>query len=435
MLFRSANLFSAVCAAVTLVVLRRAIALATRAPWCALGAVAFLGVSFPFWSSAVAAEVYTLHGVFIALMLWLGLRWRATRRRRDFLLGALVVGLSFGNHMSSALLVPAIAFFGWRTVRSRPLSLTTWVEGLALSALGPLTYVYLPLRYAAKPAVNWVLNTNMDLTTLEGVLWMVRGRVFNIYMFYYGPLGVLGEIRSFGVLLWQSFTGVGLVAAALGLWVQARRHGTLAVTLGLMAFCHAAFFVNYEVMDKNTMFLPVFLVLAFWLGEALNAGAIRLASLETGRPVAWLPASLTILLVGWLAWSTYPRVNLSRYDEPRTYGERILREAPPGALIVGFWLNITPLLYLQTVEGLRPDVEVFDWGSFGIARQAALRAGGLPKRQARRIARRLIGDRIEFELAAGRTVLATEADDALTERFTLVPRGDIYTLCEAGGCK
>jgi hypothetical protein len=32
-------------------------------------------------------------------------------------------------------------------------------------------------------------------------------------------------------------------------------------------------------------------------------------------------------------------------------------------------------------------------------------------------------------------VLALEDDDVLNQRFTLLPRGDIYTLCEAAGCQ
>ncbi len=430
-----ANLFSALCAAMALVVLRRAIALATGAPWCALGAMAFLGVSFPVWSSAVAAEVYTLHALFVGLMLWLGLRWRGTGSRRDFLLGALVIGLSFGNHMSTSLLIPAIAFFVWRTVRIYRLSLATWIEALALSMIGPLTYLYLPLRYAAGPAMNWMLTAEVDPSRLEGFLWMVRGRMFSVFMFKYGPLDLLGEILAMGGLFWQSFIGIGIVAAAVGLWVQARRDGTLAGTLALIALCHSAFFVNYSVLDKSTMFVPVFLVLAFWIGEALNAGVARLTAGESRWPVGWLAPAVTVLIVGWLAWSTYPRVDLSRYDEPRRFGERVLREAPRDALIVGFWLNVTPLIYLQSVEGVRPDVEIFDWGTYGLSRQDAFIAAGVPSRKARDMARDLIRDRVEIELYTGRTVLALEGDDVLTDRFTLVPRGDIYTICQPGGCK
>lgn len=429
-----ANLFSAVCAALALVALRRAIALATGAPWCALGAVAFLGASFPFWSSAVAAEVYTLHALFLALLLWLGLRWRTTGAHRDFLLGALVIGLSFGNHMSTALLLPAVAFFVWRIARRRPPAAATWIWALALSAVGPLTYAYLPLRYAAAPPLNWLQRHEVDLSTLDGIFWMMRARVFSLYMFAYGPLDLSGEILSFGALLWRSFLGIGVVAAAAGLWFQARRDGTLAGTLGLIALVHTTFFVNYAAVDKEGMFVPVYVVLAFWLAEALNAGAARLGGGEAGWRSGWPSAAVTIFIVGWLAWSTYPRVDLSRYDEPRRFGERVLREAPPDAFIVGAWFNITPLLYLQAVENMRPDVDLFDWGSYSLVRQDALTARGMPRRQARRMAHERTRERVAIQLLTGRPVLALEKGEPFSERFTLVPRGDIFTLCAESSC-
>jgi hypothetical protein len=176
-------------------------------------------------------------------------------------------------------------------------------------------------------------------------------------------------------------------------------------------------------------------VLAFWLAEALGAAADHLAAGDGRRPAAWLLASVTVLIVGWLTWSTFPRVDLHRYDEPRTFGERVLRDAPRDALIAGTWFNITPLLYLQAVEGLRRDVEIFDWGTHSLARQAALTAGGLSRRDARRLARESVRNRIEIEVATGRTVLALENDETLSGAFALEPRGDIFTLCAPEGCR
>ena len=66
-----ANLFSAVCAVGALVALRRALTALTGAPVAAMAAAALLGVSEPFWSQALRAEVYTLHALFLALILGL----------------------------------------------------------------------------------------------------------------------------------------------------------------------------------------------------------------------------------------------------------------------------------------------------------------------------------------------------------------------------
>ncbi len=67
-----------------------------------------------FWFSAVEAEVYAMSSFLMALLLWLGLRWEAEmdkpRGHKWLLLISLVVGLSFGVHILSLLVIPSIVF-------------------------------------------------------------------------------------------------------------------------------------------------------------------------------------------------------------------------------------------------------------------------------------------------------------------------------------
>lgn len=59
-----------------LVALRRVLTALTGEPGAALAATALLGVAEPFWSQALRAEVYTLHALFLALILGLVVQWR-----------------------------------------------------------------------------------------------------------------------------------------------------------------------------------------------------------------------------------------------------------------------------------------------------------------------------------------------------------------------
>ena len=79
----------------------------------------FVGVltftfSDSFWNSAIEAEVYAMASLFIAILLWLGLRWEeemnTPRGNRWLLLISLVIGLSFGVHFMALLTIPAIGF-------------------------------------------------------------------------------------------------------------------------------------------------------------------------------------------------------------------------------------------------------------------------------------------------------------------------------------
>jgi hypothetical protein len=78
-----------------------------------VGALAYT-FSDSFWFSAVEAEVYAMSSFLMALLLWLGLRWEAEmdkpRGNKWLILISLVVGLSFGVHILSLLVIPSIVF-------------------------------------------------------------------------------------------------------------------------------------------------------------------------------------------------------------------------------------------------------------------------------------------------------------------------------------
>jgi len=80
------------------------------------GLVGALAYSFTdsFWFSAVEGEVYAMSSFLMALLFWLGLRWEADMDKpqgnRWLLLISFIVGLSFGVHILSLLVIPSIVF-------------------------------------------------------------------------------------------------------------------------------------------------------------------------------------------------------------------------------------------------------------------------------------------------------------------------------------
>jgi hypothetical protein len=428
-----ANLFSALCAALTLAVLGRAMRWLSGSAGAALASAGLFGVSFPFWSQAVAAEVYPLHTLFVAGMLWLLLAWRASGRPRHFVLLWLAFGLSLGNHMSTLLLLPGLAFFVWREGGGRRLSPGVWALAVGVAGLGPLTYLYLPLRYTAGPSLNYAATIGVDLGTADGVAWMVRGAMFADLMFGYRRAERPGEAFRLGALLGRAFRGAGPALATLGLVEQWRRDRTAAGALALMGGATVVFYVNYRVPDKNTMFLVPLLVTSVWM-----AVGIERVLVWAGRGGARLPRRAVALsaaaLVAVLALANYPRVDLSGNYNVRRYAEAVLAEVGPEAFIVGGWSRITPLAYLQVVEGRRPDVELFDWGLYGLGRRARLRAQGLAPQEARNTALDEILVIVQRELLAGRRVYSLEDNRLLRESFALVRESHVLRVCEPGAC-
>lgn len=88
-----------------------------------VGSLAFT-FSDSFWFNATEAEVYAMASLFIALLMWAGLKWgeemHLPRGNRWLLVISLLIGLSFGVHFMALLTIPSIGliyyFKNYRTV-------------------------------------------------------------------------------------------------------------------------------------------------------------------------------------------------------------------------------------------------------------------------------------------------------------------------------
>jgi len=392
------NIMSAVCAAGTIGVLYSILLHLTRQRATALAASLLFAFSYYFWSQAVVAEVYALHTLLAAGLLWLLLRWEETRA--DGLLAAfgLLYGLSFGNHVSTILLAPAFVLF-LLAVAGRALfhpKRLLFVAGPFVVGLG--IYLYLPLRYLAAPTFNYAGAYDalgnfvpLDMTRPGNLWWLVSGRGFQELMFDYRLAELVEEVGDAAYRLWGNFLGIGLVPGLLGAWAQGRRRPRHLLLFGLVFGANMVFFINYRVVDKATMFGVAYLVWAVWVGEGLawlvrwvqerrhgdarrpSAGGrvpasspaktgsrspTGSSSLPGSHSPAWTWGLVLLAVVALVV--NWPLVNVRTDTRARDRAEVALALARPGAIIFGWWTSAPPMHYLQTVEERRPDVLVIN---------------------------------------------------------------------------
>ena len=156
-------------------------------------------------------------------------------------------------------------------------------------------------------------------------------------------------------VLWRlpwDFLWIGLVLAALGAAVLARRRGAFALAAGLFVVAGLAFATGYQIMDLDAYLLTAVL----GLGIFLAAGLARLAERFGSRPAIGIAAALVVLALG-----THWRAS----DES---GNRLaaalvtdqLGPLPPRAvLFTTLWDYCqSGSYYAQEVEGFRRDVLV-----------------------------------------------------------------------------
>lgn len=129
------NIFSAVWCVASLAFLALTLK-KLRVPALVSAAVlVLLGLTPSIWNYSTFAEVYTLHGFLLAVIMWLLVTIPERPTGPRLCAVWLVAGASLGNHMTSILLVPCLAvwtFLVLRSWRPAPTAISDCVDRLEL---------------------------------------------------------------------------------------------------------------------------------------------------------------------------------------------------------------------------------------------------------------------------------------------------------------
>ncbi len=318
------------------------------------GASLLLGFSETWWSQGVSAEVYALHVLLVTTTLLVFLRAVDDRREALWYAGAFLLGLSFTNHMTTILMVPGLAYIYFSRFGFRRSSWNRLLRLLPVFLLGLSLYIYLPLRAAVPPPLNWG-----DPSTLERLLWHLRGKQYSVWIF--SSTEVAGrQLAHFLSSLPAEFAYLGLIAALAGLvtlW-RASRRGAVA-TLVFFAVC-VLYAVNYDIQDIDSYFLLAYMMIGLWAGCGLLAVGDWLTRSRGWRRA---PAAVLLLSTGFLPLALHYRdVDQSENRLVEDYTHNVFLSLAPNALVLSYqwdyWVSAS--YYYQNVRSVRRDVSVVD---------------------------------------------------------------------------
>lgn len=353
------NLFSAVCAVLALGIFVRTSrwileasgAKEKEATLIPLAAAGIIAVGYPFWGSALSAEVYTLHLLFIAIILHLAIRWALSGDDRLIYLCSLFYGLSSGNHATVALLLPGLLIFFCAKNRE-----ATFRKLLMLGAfflIGFSVYLYLPIRSTTLPNMDWGEPRNLwqmfahmtDRKDAETHADFLTG----------GDWGWGAALKMQGYKILQEITPAGAALALLGTAWNLRRFPLIMILMCFALLPHGIFFIHWS---SGNIHLQLFLVMGFWMAMGMRQLMewTEIRKFRSIRPRNIL-SPLVAGIVAMQIMLNYPRVNLS--DDRRVeYSFRESFEAmEPDALCIAtiFWFHFRTY---QDVMRLREDIAV-----------------------------------------------------------------------------
>jgi hypothetical protein len=361
------NLVSAAAGAVAVANVYLLVRLWLGRAFPAVIAAATLALAHTFWWHASIAETYTLWTALFTGELIMLLQYTRTGRVRYLYLLGLLNGLALAVHMLAAIplvyyAVLLVLLLGKRAIRVRDVAAigVLWVIGA------------LPLEYLI---VTNMATSGQILGTLASAAFGDRwqGAVLNARLSW----GLIRDSLLFPVLNFPTPNGllffVGLYALYKVKPPAAFRNLILALLILFFAFA-----ARYTIADRYAFFIPFYTLTAVVIGWGVHEFLARVRH----RAVPYLVGAFTLLPLGIYATAPvlaeHMRLPLgTRQDIPYrndyeyflrpwrtgyTGAERFAREALAGvghnAVLHADTTTVAPLLYVQEVAGVRPDVQI-----------------------------------------------------------------------------
>jgi hypothetical protein len=369
------NLMSSLSAA-TAAALLAVFALRYRiSPVVAVGAALCFAWMLNTWMSADKADPYSMT-VLIAATLWvMASKWSETADRRWLWGLALLAGLGLGAAGVLAMELPAIVLFVLLMRPKEFLWLPTLIVAGLLGVFGIVAiYTYLPLRSAMHPPLNYG-NTY----TWAGFKFVALGGQVGGIMNYISWEGLRIFKRHFPEAVgwyrdWLGITGLKISSALAlcGLIALALRHWRLALC-AVIGFLIPIYPTLTMPINDTTHYLLIcnwlfFFLVAYGVEELLAIGIKLLLRIPMpGISPALITRTLTALVYVvviaaplYLARVNWAAADMHAYNDAEILSHGALSRVKPNAVVFCWWGPSNALWYARFVEGLRPDVDVYD---------------------------------------------------------------------------
>jgi hypothetical protein len=387
----------------------------------ALGVAAGLGIALTpiVWAVGTHADPHALHFVFIAIILWLLVRWEQARRGtldteraggataladpggpadfagpadaldgpasrhadRLLLAAAVVVGLSVGNHSLTLLLGPPIILF---VLAVEPGILARRRFILANIAAFAIPTVLVRFEMILRGGWFRAPFVYADPSTFTGFWYVTLGAQFHGWLtdpFSNAPKRV-ADLIAIAVDQFGPLTAVIAVAFAVTVVRRPRYALLTGTTVALTCFFNSV----YPDGAIDRYYIGPVLIAWTWLAILgativdLAIGRDRRGPLEPGggqepgrRPVAsprqaLRPIGLVMvaaLLIAPSLAAIPARAESGAIDQTanraaQTWTDEVLGAVEPNAVLVSWWSYSTPLWYATIVDARRPDICVID---------------------------------------------------------------------------
>lgn len=315
----------------------------------------FAAFSTTYWSQSTGVEVYSLQAALFSAYFFAVIRFISSSTvswRTIVILGG-ILGICFGNHMTSIFLLPGSLFliiYKYKNLIKILKATAIWLGTAGFTSI--LLYLYLPLRASASPMLNWG-----NPVTWDNLIRHVSGKQYQVWMFSSSDVAK-DNLHLFISNLPNEFSFIGIVFMIGGFIYLYRKHKPISIFLAITFLFCIFYAINYKIKDLLPYFLAAFISTAILISGAVMWIWASVDIFRTNPKFSWLALGIPLYLITF----NYPKVDQSNNFHIGDYTKEALTSVAPDAIILTYqWdILISPALYLQNVEHVSSDVLIID---------------------------------------------------------------------------
>ncbi len=306
------------------------------------------------WAQGTSLEVYPLHLLIMNLALW-SLFSAFTKDNvsvKKLALTAFLLGLGVSNHGTTLLLLPAFIFlflkppgrkflFGDEKRKIFLILLIPFILGLSF-------YLYLPLRSAMLPELNW----GWVHRSFEKFMYHVQGRQYQIWMF--SGFDVMSDnFMKFLKLIPYQLGFAGIIPLTAGFIAGWKLSKSIFWFLMIFTFAILIYSLNYSIHDIDSYFLQSFTGMIIFSGIGIYYFREKIPYLITAAFL--IPAANLVI--------NYSGNDRSDDYLVPEYTRIVMENLDSNAVVISsqwdFWCSA--FWYYQRVENKRRDVTLIEY--------------------------------------------------------------------------
>lgn len=320
----------------------------------------WFGVSPIVLLYSVVAEVHTLHAAFISGALLMLILWQQEQQDRYLYLLIAIMAFSFGNSVTTALLVPGILVFLWKVdwrAAFRPRMIAAAAVGIAGA-----TILYYYLIWRARDATAFYLEL-MPVSWGDVLDIVLGGRYRGVTMFDATPLQVAAELLPY--LLFILSISVAVIAPLAFIGFRSLRRAPTRTMLAWWAVVTLLVIVTNGSRPGwvDPYLIPVVLVVVVFSA----IGTEQVGERSDSWPFLGTAVLIVTLVVMVVPISPFGKFTDWREDYDYQHEVRSwLTDLPSESVIAVSYRDAMAVWYMVSIENVSTSVEVLHIDGFDL---------------------------------------------------------------------